>query len=494
MKWKLYRVTTFSMAVLALAGSMAPAWAATTPPLMATPLGLSFLQVKITGDEFIVLQNNTGVAISDLGSYWLTAYNNVNPLASGVSSSNQQLPAASLAAGQTLLLSANPMSTCSAAVAGKLSLSLSDSGGFLQIGKATITSGGSVVNQPGDSLSWSSGAAGQVPNLPSNTKDPMAVLYRYQNGVSYPWQLADLEATNFCQLNVMVAGGTAPSAAVTPLTLPAASPPATIIESGTSSPTDTSQTNLPAADVGLMAPQLSELLPNPAGSGNDSTNEFIELYNPNDQVFDLSGFSMRVGTTTQHSFIFPAGLTIEPLSFRAFYAYQTKLSLSNSGSQVLLLDPSGAVLASAQYGTAQDGLAWALAAGIWYWTIQPTPDAANVIRQLPATPKATASAAPKKATIKKAAAPKSSKTAKAKTKSTKTKKLKTAKLTTASSAAHKTVITPIHWWPLALVGAGALLYALYEYRGDLANGLFKLRSHFKFGRSPRAPAEGGRGD
>ena len=62
---------------------------------MAAPSGLSLLEIKITGDEFLVLQNNTGGTISDLSAYWLTMYNNVNPAASGVSTSTQQLPSVS---------------------------------------------------------------------------------------------------------------------------------------------------------------------------------------------------------------------------------------------------------------------------------------------------------------------------------------------------------------------------------------------------------------
>ena len=57
-------------------------------------------------------------------------------------------------------------------------------------------------------------------------------------------------------------------------------PPSTIIslasdDSGTSTP------HLPAGDVGLAAPQITEILPNPAGTGTDDTDEFIELYNSN---------------------------------------------------------------------------------------------------------------------------------------------------------------------------------------------------------------------
>src|SRR6266700_2836713 len=72
---------------------------AASPPTLAGPIGLALIEIKITGNEFLMLQNNTGSTISDLSKYWLYDFNNANPLASGVSSSTQQLPAASLGAG-----------------------------------------------------------------------------------------------------------------------------------------------------------------------------------------------------------------------------------------------------------------------------------------------------------------------------------------------------------------------------------------------------------
>ena len=140
---------------------------------------------------------------------------------------------------------------------------------------------------------------------------------------------------------------------------------------------------MPAADIGLMAPTVTEILPNPTGSGNDSTDEFIELYNPNPGSFDLTGFSLQSGTTTC-LYTFPAGTTLPASGFTAFYSKTTGLSLSNSGGQAKLLDPfSNAIAVSGPYGTANDGQAWALAKGKWYWTTSPTPDQANVIHEPP---------------------------------------------------------------------------------------------------------------
>src|SRR3990167_2839140 len=101
---------------LMLIGGISPGVLAASPPTAAVPLGLSLAEIKVTGNEFVILQNNTGGAITDLSKYWLYVFNNINPLAAGVSSSSQQLPSGTLANGQFILLSANGGNTCGAAV------------------------------------------------------------------------------------------------------------------------------------------------------------------------------------------------------------------------------------------------------------------------------------------------------------------------------------------------------------------------------------------
>ncbi|HEY1063671.1 MAG TPA: lamin tail domain-containing protein [Candidatus Saccharimonadales bacterium] len=445
-------------------------------PIMSAPTGLSLLEVKMTGSEFILLHNNSVAAISNLSSYWLTAYNNVNPLAAGVSSFSQQLPATSLDAGQTLLLSADPMATCGASVAGDLSVSMSDGGGFLQLTQTSLNDAGAIIQMPADVVSWSSGVGGVIQNVPSNSKDPRSVFYRYLNGGSYAWQQASLDQNNVCQLNVLVVGGSGSSSAVTPLTLAATSPPATIL--GVQSIGENGAA-IPANNVGLQAPQLSELLPNPVGSGNDTTDEFIELYNPNPKPFELSGYTLYVGATTMRGYTFPTGTTLEANSFRAFMSKDTKLSLSNTSSQVELTDPFGRTLSKSDlYKNAKDGVSRAAAGGSWHWTVQVTPGAANVIKP-PAAVKAISKT---KSKTKQNANVQSVSGATA------------AAGTSASSFQSVIAEAPIHMWVLALIAGGALLYGAYEYRRDIANRLFQFRAKFGFGRAAWRTPKGRRSD
>src|SRR3989344_605545 len=414
-----------------------------------------------------------GGTITDLSKYWLYFFNNVNPLAVGVSSSSQQMPPGSLLNGQIILLSANGGSTCGAAVTGKLSLSLNDSGGFLEVVQNSLVNG-LLVQTAGDALSWSSGAntaAGMIANLPSNTKAPDGAYYRYQNtatGAAYLWQQANLDAVNPCQLNVTIAGVTSPGpSSIGNQLLPGSPPPATIVNIGDGE--EPASGALPPADIGLAAPQVNEALPNPAEPQTDGEDEFIELYSSNDVAFDLSGFKLQTGTTSLHNYTFPDGTTLTPKSFTAFYAIDTNLSLSNSGGQARLLDPAGNIISqSDSYTSAKDGQSWALANGTWYWTTTPTAGEANVINQPLSVKKlsvGSATAATKKSTsssTKVAATPK-------------VKAAKTTASTTNTPVKAKPSVTPLHPVILAAVGAGALAYAGYEYRNDLANRFHRLR-------------------
>jgi len=465
MRMKKYYMVIFLMLLGVVFRGLAPVAFAAAPPAIAGPGGLALIEIKITGNEFLMLQNNTGSAITDLSRYWLYDFNNVNPLAAGVSSSTQQLPSASLNSGQTILLNSNGGSTCGAAVTAKLSISLTDSGGFLEVVQTNLVNG--VLQQSaGDSVSWSSGAngtAGMIANVPSSSSDPAGAYYRYQSTSAsppYSWQPSDVDATNACQLDVKVSSNLVPGPANPGSQLLAGDPPPAIImqageDSSTGGPT------MPVSDVGLAAPIINELLPNPAEPQSDDEDEFIELYNSNSRSFDLSGFKLEVGTRTVHDYTFPDGTILPAHGFVAFYSIDTNLSLSNTGGQSRLLDPFANVISQTDlYGTAKEGQAWALANGKWYWTLLPTPGALNIIH-LPTTAKKSSSK------IKLASA------SAAKANGTGTSGQSGNSSTPVAVSSAGSLHAPI----LVGVGTLAILYALYEYRHDLANRFYQFRRY-----------------
>jgi hypothetical protein len=221
---------------------------------------------------------------------------------------------------------------------------------------------------------------------------------------------------------------------------------------------------IPAGNVGLKTPQLSEILPNPASPQTDAKDEFVELYNPNDASFDLSGYVLESGITTKHRFTFAAGTKVQPKSFAAFFSADTGLTLSNSSGQVRLIDPLGRILVeSDQYASAKDAQAWILANGKWQWTTKPTPNALNVV-STPAVKGA-------KTTSVKKASSKSSSVAKPSANGSDSEDDTVQTIATASSG------TPLHPGVLAAVALSALIYGVYEYRRDFANKIYQFREN-----------------
>jgi hypothetical protein len=421
---------------------------------------ISFREVKITGDEFIVVQANQ--AIGDLSSFWL-GYSSSDTATNIVPT--QQLPAISLASGQAVLFTSDAAQTCDAVYTSKLSVSLSDTKGVLQLRQLVNIDKNTSTFTTIDSVNWiKPGTTDKTPvtdnlDIRKETGVTTPVWYHDATNSSAAWIVGSFSN---CSLSVPQSGGT-----TAPLTYSwpnsAAGPPAVILSLAADDGSSSSTATIPASDIGLSPPQITELLPNPVGTGTDASDEFIELYNPNARSFDLSGFVLQTGSTTKHSYTFPAATALPPNSFVAFYSADTGLSLSNTSGQADLLDPLGTLLTQTdQYGTAKDGQSWALAKGTWYWTLQPTPGKSNSIAQATTT----GSSASKS---------KTSKTSSAKVKGASTSNSGAA--ATGSAPTEAAQVSPIHPWTLAVVAGLAVAYGLYEYRLDMANFFHRFKRH-----------------
>jgi hypothetical protein len=373
------------------------------------------------------------------------------------------------------------MPLCYKVTVNSLSLGLSSTAGFIEV---------LAINQPNvgmgvtpsllDFVSWSKTAVAGVQTLSSNSN---AFLLRQPVDttnnplVTSPgggtWLPVQYDAAAPCKLITTVLPQV-PVQIGMPQLLSGIQPPYEVQLA--SSETDGSTpppATIPPADIGLMSPQLTELLPNPLGTGNDDTDEFIELYNPNPVDFDLSGFKLQVGATVLHTYTFPVGTLLKASSFSAFYASDTNLSLSNSSGRAAFLDPLGNTLsASDPYSSAKDGQSWVSLNGKWSWTTKPTPNSKNIL-VLPVTKKSKS-----KTSIQ-------SKTKQPK--STSTTKLTTKKPGVYGQANYQepTPSFPIHTATLALIGGLALLYFGYEYRTDLGNKLIELRRNIATWRKNR---------
>ncbi len=128
----------------------------------------------------------------------------------------------------------------------------------------------------------------------------------------------------------------------------------------------------------LMPIQITELLPN--ADGSDVGSEFIELYNPNGQDVDVSGYTLWYGQELEKSTHFPAGTAIPAQSYVSFSNAHLDFSLLNTSSRVRISNDMGTVDAETPlYMNPKDGTSWALIDGSWQYTNQPTPGRANVV-------------------------------------------------------------------------------------------------------------------
>jgi hypothetical protein len=120
---------------------------------------------------------------------------------------------------------------------------------------------------------------------------------------------------------------------------------------------------------------VTELLPN--ASGSDSGNEFIEFYNPNDEPIDLSLYRFYIGDiSVQYAF---NDTTLPAKSYIVVRNDVYGFTLNNTSSRVGIVTIDGdEVNVSALYNSPADGETWASIDGVWQYTNQPSPGAANL--------------------------------------------------------------------------------------------------------------------
>jgi len=430
---------------------------------------LVFREAKLKGEDFIVLQATTDNV--KLDEYWL-GYDSSATL--DVIDPEYRLAPVTLQTGQAVMLvNDDAVPTCDALYTMDMPLDLAETKGTVGLWhrEPAATSAAISYNRI-DSFSWTTTASGKADIVRPDTTEKSLTLPVWFRDISkglLTWRVGDLQQDQqgSCMLKTtsgVVLGTYTDTTSSTPT-----------IEEGTGS-----DEPLPDA-IDLEYPHITEVLPNPSGTGNDDTDEFIELYNPNDVAFSLDGFVLQTGTTTKHSYVFPAGSSMAP-GYSVFYAEDTNLAMSNTSGQARLLDAAGQIVAeTAAYDGADDGVAWALVDGSWQWTTSPTPGATNVAATVVTAVTAVKSAT---TTVKKTTTAKTTATKKTTAKTTKAKAATTSSGKSIASEATKP-LRGIH--PLVLVGIllAAVGYGLYEHRQDLANTLYQLRSNRTTRRSNR---------
>jgi hypothetical protein len=220
--------------------------------------------------------------------------------------------------------------------------------------------------------------------------------------------------------------------------------------------------------------ELSELFPNPASPQSDTTDEFIEIYNPSGSDTDLSGWKLKDESGAE--FIIKDKVIISG-SRLAISTIESKITLNNTGDSVQLINPNGEVVdESANYGDANEGLAWIKIGGQWQWAVGATPNQSNSeIYSEPETSPSTAVKNVKKSSSK---ASSSKKTSATKPKTSKVASSSKPKVNASSPIEDKTKSSNSNLWTWLLLAAGiaTIGYGIYEYRTELQLHFNKLKS------------------
>ncbi len=127
--------------------------------------------------------------------------------------------------------------------------------------------------------------------------------------------------------------------------------------------------------------RFNELLPNP--SGDEGAGEFIELYNPETTIADISGFSLRDASKTGN-YTFPKDTLIASQSYLVLTRSTSKISLNNSDETITLFDTTGQNISSTHYDTTKEGVSLNYTSSGWRGGV-PTPGLPNDTNTLPET-------------------------------------------------------------------------------------------------------------
>ena len=259
-----------------------------------------------------------------------------------------------------------------------------------------------------------------------------------------------------------------PTVTPTPTPEPIIEPTPEVIPEPTIEPTPSPAENSPELPI-----LLSELFIDPDSPLTDASDEYLELFNPNNEPVNLKDYTVFTGASFTYRYTFTTDVIIEQNGYISITSGESNLSLANSGGAAKIVGPSGQLFSQTTYLPAEVGVSWAKDNnGNWVWTTTPTKDAPNIVTSLPVALKKAASSVQKSTKASVTAKPKATAAAKSTAKKSTTKVLSATDSPDLVNAP-----TPIPFWVLAPIGVLAVLYACYEYRYEINNKIYQFRQY-----------------
>ncbi len=126
----------------------------------------------------------------------------------------------------------------------------------------------------------------------------------------------------------------------------------------------------------MLPPVVNELLVDPVSPQTDAADEFIELFNPNGQPMDVTGYVLKTASTSYRlpMTVIPAG------GYVSITSAVSHIALVNSGGSVTILDAAGVQINQIAWAQSVAGASWALFNDGWHWTGTTTSLAANTLK------------------------------------------------------------------------------------------------------------------
>lgn len=132
---------------------------------------------------------------------------------------------------------------------------------------------------------------------------------------------------------------------------------------------------------------INEMLPNPTTDWNENgdvsgmDDEFIELYNSDNESVDISGYVLKdaVYRSTPGEYKLPEGTVIGPKGFLLIFVSTSGVFQGNDGDAIKLYDPSGKLVDEKKYDATKEDVSFARIpdGGEWGNSTAPTPGKPN---------------------------------------------------------------------------------------------------------------------